>query len=103
MKKKELFTRFDAAFFEKTRLSIMTVLYRESTASFKHLKSLIDVTDGALYAHLQKLINARYIRQKKLVKNESAQTFYFLTDSGRRVYRDYLRFLEELLTSIENR
>ena len=98
MKKEELYTRFDGVFFEKTRLSIMTVLYRERTASFNHLKSIIGGSDGAVYSHLHKLLDARYIYQKKLIRDQSAQTFYYLTDEGRRVYRDYLIFLEGLLT-----
>ena len=107
MKKEELFTRFlftrfDGVFFEKTRLSIMTVLYRERTASFNHLKLIIGGSDGAVYSHLQKLLDAQYIYQKKLIRDESTQTFYFLTDAGRRVYRDYLRFLEDLLSDIRN-
>ena len=101
MKKKDLFTRFDGVFFEKTRLSIMTVLYRERTASFNHMKSIIGGSDGAVYSHLQKLLDAQYIYQKKLIRKESAQTFYFLTDAGRRLFRDYLRFLEGLLDSFE--
>lgn len=101
MKKEELYTRFDGVFFEKTRLSIMTILYRERTASFNHLRSIIGGSDGAVYSHLQKLLDARYIYQKKLIRDESAQTFYYLTDEGRRVYRDYLSFLEGLLSGLE--
>ena len=80
----------------------MTVLYREKTASFNHLKSIIGGSDGAVYSHLQKLLDAGYTYQKKQIRDESAQTFYFLTDAGRRLYRNYLRFLEGLLGSFES-
>jgi DNA-binding transcriptional ArsR family regulator len=98
MKRDELYTRFDSVFFEKTRLSIMTILYRERTASFSHLKAVIGGSDGAIYAHLKKLWEAGYIHQKKRIRGDTAQTFYFLTRAGSRSYREYLSFLESLLT-----
>jgi len=90
-----LYTQFDSIFFEKTRLSIMTLIYREEFVSFNRLKKITGSTDGAVYTHLQKLQEADYISQKKDLIGNKAQTFYFLSDTGKILFRKYIRFLEK--------
>jgi DNA-binding PadR family transcriptional regulator len=95
--KNELYTQFDSVFFEKTRLSMMTMLYQEKTVSFNRFKNIIDGTDGAIYSHLQKLQEAEYITQKKKLVADKAQTFYSLTAKGTKLFQDYLKFLENII------
>ncbi len=92
-----LYMQFDPVFFEKTRLSMMTLIHQEGTVSFNRFKLLLDGTDGAIYGHIQKLLKAGYIRQKKEIAGDKAQTVYSLTASGARLFRDYLSFLETML------
>ncbi len=99
MNPEELFTQFDNVFFEKTRLSIMTVLYKEEMASFNRLKKIMGGSDGAIYTHLQKLQDSEYITQKKEIIGSKVQTFYSLTSSGRKLFKKYLAFMEEMITS----
>lgn len=89
----ELYTRFDAVFFEKTRLSIITVLYREGESSFSRVKRLFGLTDGSAYSHLKKLVETGYVEQKRRLEAERAETWYTLSTNGRRTFRDYLEFL----------
>ncbi len=96
MKHDKLYTQFDSVFFEKTRLSMLTILYNEGTVSFNRFKKLLGGTDGAIYSHIQKLINAGYIAQKKGIFQDKVQTNYSLTKKGEEVFREYLRFLSEM-------
>ncbi len=92
-----LFTQFDSVFFEKTRLSIITLLYKEDQVSFIRIKKIIGGTDGAIYTHLQKLEEGGYIRPQKEFVGTRGQTVYRITGEGRRTYRRYLKFMESLL------
>ena len=56
-----LYTQFDQVFFERTRLSLITILYRDGRASFLGLKRALGLTDGALYTNLEKLVTADYV------------------------------------------
>ena len=91
------YTRFDAVFFEKTRLSMITLLHQEGWVSFNRLRKMLKGTDGSIYSHLKKLLNAGYIKQKRQIAGEKAQTIYTLTPAGKKLFKDYLRFLEDLL------
>ena len=92
-----LYTQFDNVFFEKTRLSIITILYKEERASFNQLKSLIGGSDGAIYSHLQKLLSSEYILEKKEIIGNNLHTIYFLTENGKEIFKQYLMFLEKML------
>jgi len=97
MNKEELYTQFDNVFFEKTRLSMMTILYKEESVSFNRLKKVIGGSDGATYTHLKKLEEAGYIDQKKEIIGSKVQTFYSLTGNGRELFQKYIRFLESMI------
>ncbi|MBN2039662.1 MAG: transcriptional regulator [Spirochaetes bacterium] len=90
----ELYTQFDGVFFEKTRLSMMTILYKEKNVSFNRFKKIIGASDGAIYTHLQKLQDANYIDVKKQLIDDKAQTICTLTVSGKKIFKDYIKFLE---------
>jgi DNA-binding PadR family transcriptional regulator len=94
MRQDELYVQFDNTFFEKTRLSMITLLYREKSVSFNRFKKVIRGTDGAIYAHLRKLSDAGYVNAKKEIVGENVQTTYTLTTFGKTAFRKYLDFLE---------
>lgn len=93
----DLYLKFDSVFFEKTRLSILTLLYREGRLSFNALKEALGGTDGAVYTHLEKLKTAGYVsRDKELIEgNVSSQ--YELTELGKKEFQAYIAFLEDQL------
>lgn len=93
----ELYTRFDATFFEKTRLSILTLVYRMGKASYGFLKQTLGQTDGAIYAHLEKLVQARYLRKRRSVTGGVVKTDYTMTPRGREAFQGYLTFLEGVI------
>ncbi|HUX11661.1 MAG TPA: transcriptional regulator [Spirochaetia bacterium] len=98
----DLYTRFDSTFFEKTRLSILTIVYRTGVVSFNYLKRQLKMTDGAIYTHLEKLVQGEYLGKKREIADGAAQTSYFMTEKGKTAYRDYLSFLELMLKSHTN-
>ena len=93
----DLYTRFDNIFFEKTRLSIMTILFKEETVSFNQLKKIIGGSDGAIYTHMEKLIKAEYVEKNKEMAGSSIQTVYKINKEGRILFKEYLAFLEKML------
>jgi len=93
----KLYTRFDNIFFEKTRLSIMTLLVQNEVLSFNWLKDSLDQSDGALYSHLEKLYKEGYIDKRKELAGPGAQTVYALTEKGKQQYTEYIDFLEVLI------
>lgn len=93
----QLFTQFDSVFFEKTRLSIVTVLYREKLVSFNRIKNIIGGSDGAIYTHLQKLQDSGYIETKKQITGKKAETFYSLSSEGKKIFQKYISFMEKML------
>jgi len=93
----ELYTRFDSVFFEKTRLTILTVLYHEQEVSFARLKRILGSSDGAVYSHLDKLLNAGYINRKKEVAGMDVKTVYSLTPDGKKNFMEYLDFLRDVI------
>lgn len=95
----KFFTNFDSTFFEKTRLSILTIIYSEDDVSFNRLKEVLKIPDGTLYSHLKKLIEANYILAKKIVKNNNVNTIYKMTKSGKKQFANYLKFLENFLNN----
>lgn len=95
----ELYTRFDGTFFEKTRLSILTIVYRAGRASFNYLKEQLATSDGALYTHVEKLVQGGYVSKRRRIVEGSAQTDYSLTKKGKEVFKDYLTFIEGVLES----
>lgn len=93
----DLYTQFDSIFFEKTRLSILTVLYKDDMVSFNQLKNIIGGTDGSIYTHMEKLIKANYVEKRKELAGSSVQTVYKITKEGRSLFKEYLAFLEKML------
>jgi len=96
MSSNRLYTQFDPVFFEKTRLSMLTILQNEGTVSFNRFKKLLGGTDGSVYSHIQKLIKAGYIKQKKGIVRDRIQTEYSLTGKGEKIFKEYLSFLNQI-------
>ena len=93
----DLYLRFDSIFFEKTRLSILTLLYREGRLSFNALKNALGGTDGAVYTHLEKLKLAGYLTRDKEVIDGNVSSQYGLTSFGKDEFRAYIGFLEGIV------
>ncbi|MBN2650756.1 MAG: transcriptional regulator [Spirochaetales bacterium] len=92
---------FDSIFIEKTRLSIMTITYKEEKVSFNRLKLLLELNDGTLYSHLKKLEAADYLKMNKTIIDNSAATLCSLTEKGKETLEKYIEYLEAYLNKIK--
>ncbi|MBN2510955.1 MAG: transcriptional regulator [Spirochaetales bacterium] len=96
-----LYTRFDSIFFEKTRLSLLTIIYQEEGITYNELKRRLGASDGAVYTHIEKLISGGYVEKKKEIAGTNVQTIYRLTKAGITAFQEYLGFLEHIVRSYE--
>lgn len=97
----ELYTQFDSVFFEKTRLSIITILFQEESMTFNGLKERLGATDGALYTHLEKLGDRGYVTKRREFTGVTTQTVYTLSAAGIGEFERYVAFLTRLVTDTE--
>lgn len=97
----DLYLQFDSVFFEKTRLSIITLLYREGRLSFNALKDILGGSDGAVYTHLEKLRQNGYIDRNKEIVDGNVSSLYELTPLGKVKFKEYVEFLEKVLQEHE--
>lgn len=91
-------------FAPKARLGIMTVLAKEGTTDFKHLKQVLGLTDGNLGAHMKVLEKATFVTMEKSFVANKPRTTYTLTEIGKKALMDHLNQLSyfiELLKESE--
>ena len=91
------YTRFDPVFFERTRLSILTIVYQRGSVSCNGLKSALDLSDGGLFSHVGKLVSAGYLDKRKELAGEAVQTVYSVSATGKAVYDEYVGFLSTVI------
>lgn len=81
----------------KVRLGIMSLLMTYEECDFTFLKNTLEITDGNLGSHLQKLEDANYIEIKKTFVQKRPKTIVTITDIGTHAYREYIKSLESIL------
>jgi DNA-binding MarR family transcriptional regulator len=87
---------------QPVRLRVMAALVALEAGNevdFTYLRDLLDVTDGNLGAHLRKLEDAGYINVNKTFVERKPRTFVAATDAGRKVFREHVAALEEILNN----
>src|SRR4051812_466697 len=96
------FNGLDTAVHGPVRLGMLTALQMEGQLDFTTLKKRLDVADGVLGMHAQKLEEAGYIRSEKAFVGRRPKTTYHLTDAGRRAFMGYLDTMRKLLDAFES-
>ncbi len=84
------------------RLGIMTILNSVNKVNFIYLRKKLDVTDGNLSSHMEKLEKAGYIKVKKTFIDKKPNTVYSITEKGKKAFRSYLEHLEKILEGSED-
>ena len=74
---------------EAARLLIVSVLNECDTADFNFLLHNTDLTRGNLSTHMAKLVEARYVEEKKGYVDRKPHTEYRLTRTGQAAFRAY--------------
>lgn len=80
------------AFLSRLRIGIISHLISQSM-SFVELKRETNSTDGNLGVQLSKLEGWGYITSKKSRINGKKSTEYFLTDIGKKEFKEYVQYL----------
>ena len=94
------FNGIDSAVHGPVRLGVLTALQSDSALDFTALKKRLEVADGALGKHLQKLEEVGYVSCKKDFVGRRPKSTYKLTARGRRALFDYLDSMQKLIDSI---
>lgn len=90
----------DEIIHQPVRLRLMAALVAiksGESAEFTLLRDLLNVTDGNLGAHLRRLEEAGYIEITKTFVDRKPRTFIAATALGRKVFRNQVAALEEIL------
>ena len=94
---KRLFEELDPVLHERGRLAIVSVLAAVDQLSFTELRDALEMTDGNLSVHLQKLEERSYIAIDKQFVGRRPQTSCQLTRAGRQAFGRYLDHLEAIV------
>ena len=90
----------DRVIHEPVRLRIMAcldTLEPKEQVDFVYLRDLLEVTDGNLGAHLQKLEEAGYIGVKKRFVGRKPRTFISATAKGWAAFGGHVEALREII------
>lgn len=92
---------FDKLVHQPTRLQIFAYLYRHGESKFPELTDELDITEGNLASHMNKLEDAGCVEVEKQFVDRKPQTTYQLTEFGREKFEEHIGTLEALIDSLE--
>ncbi|WP_247730768.1 transcriptional regulator [Halovivax limisalsi] len=92
---------FDKLVHQPTRLQIFAYLYRHGESSFTDLTSALDLTEGNLSSHLQRMEDAGAVEITKAFVDDRPQTSAALTDEGREQFEEHVHTLQALIDDLE--
>lgn len=95
------FNGLDTAVHGPVRLGVLTVLHLDGPVDFTTLKKRLQVADGTLGLHLQKLEDIGYLSANTVLLGRRPRTTYRLTAAGRKAFAGYLESMRKLLEAIE--
>jgi DNA-binding MarR family transcriptional regulator len=82
---------------ERTRLAIVSALAVNASLTFGELKDSLNLSDGNLSVHSQKLEDAGYVNCKKTFAGRKPRSEFRLTAKGRAALNKYLNHMEKLI------
>jgi DNA-binding MarR family transcriptional regulator len=91
---------FDKLVHQPTRLRIFAYLYQHGETSFSALKDDLDITEGNLSSHIQKIEDAGAVRVEKEFVDRKPRTTYQLTGEGREKFEEHIGTLESLIQGL---
>lgn len=94
------FNGLDTAVHGPVRLGVLTALQMDGPLDFTSLKKRLDVSDGTLGLHLQKLEAVGYLSATTVLHGRRPKTTYRLTAAGREAFGAYLESMRRLLEAV---
>ena len=94
---KRLVDNTDSVLHGGGRLAVVSVLVATPSLTFTELRDTLEMTDGNLSVHLQKLEEKGYVGITKHFVGRRPQTTCRLTPQGRRAFTRYLDLLQAVV------
>lgn len=91
---------FDKLVHQPTRLQIFAYLYRHGRTEFGTLVSDLDVTEGNLASHVERMEDAEAVAVTKEFVDRTPRTSYALTEQGEQLFENHVAVLESLLDEL---
>jgi predicted ArsR family transcriptional regulator len=95
------FNGLDTAVHGPVRLGVLISLQMDGPLDFTTLKKRLQVSDGVLGMHLQKLETIGYLSATTVLHGRRPRTTYRLSATGRHALTDYLQAMRKLLDAVE--
>ena len=95
------FNGLDTTVHGPVRLGILTALHTDGPLDFTTLKKRLDVVDGVLGLHVEKLGERGYVAARRRLVGRRPRTTYAITRSGRAALRRYLASMQALIDAVE--
>ncbi|MEQ1601506.1 MAG: helix-turn-helix domain-containing protein [Methylophilaceae bacterium] len=93
----EALPNLDPMLHQPVRTQIVAFLSARGEATFSELKRTLEITDGNLGAHLNKLVEAELLSTRDSQGESRLQTVFILTEGGRITFANYVAQLSKLL------
>jgi DNA-binding MarR family transcriptional regulator len=98
--------QLDNIIHQPVRLQIMSSLVALESGEqvdFVHLRKILNLTDGNLGAHLNKLEEAGYVRIEKTFVARKPRTFISATGKGRDAFEEHVTALRRIMRGPEDK
>lgn len=82
-----------AVIHQPTRLQIMGVLYKQGDVAYTRLRDHLELTDGNLATHADRLIDSGYLTDRRAWAQNGFETRYRITPDGVTAFEAYLERL----------
>jgi DNA-binding MarR family transcriptional regulator len=95
-----IMAELDNTIHQPVRLQVMSSLVALDAGEeieFVYLRSLLELTDGNLGAHLAKLEEAGYVQVKKTFVARKPRTFITATGKGRDAFEEHISALKQII------
>ncbi|GAB7018117.1 transcriptional regulator [Halostagnicola sp. A-GB9-2] len=92
---------FDKLVHQPTRLQIFASLYANGETSFTDLKDDLEITEGNLASHIERMEDEDCVAVEKQFVDRKPQTTYRLTDRGTELFEAHVETLESLIDGLD--
>ena len=86
---------------QPTRLEMFAYLYRQGESTFTELTDELDLTEGNLSSHLQRMEEQDAVEIRKEFVEKQPRTTAVLTDEGEALFEEHVRQLQGLIDDLD--
>lgn len=87
---------------QPTRLRIMGFLYRHRDVSYTRIRDSLNLTDGNLASHTERLESVGYVENRRAWAQNGFETRYQITQKGVSAFQSYLQELRHFLSEVDS-